>query len=208
MRLENMTKKELEEVKRVLVIVDMVNGFTTEGNMKNQYMKAIIPEVLELTKDFINDKEALVIEAKEAHSEESTEFDYYPTHCIKGSSEALLVPELRVYEPKMFVFEKNSTCVAVLKDYVELLTKLKNLKEAVFAGGCTDICGIQAVIPSKCLFNQLNRKVEVIVPKNAMDTYDAPLHNRDEYNDIAYKLMDQAGIQLVKKYERGTKYGK
>ncbi len=208
MKLENMTKEQLESVKRVLVIVDMVNGFTTEGNMKNTYMEQIIPEVLELTKEFDQDEEALIIEAKEAHDSDCVEFDYYPGHCEKGTSEALLVPELRAYEPRMFVFEKNSTCVAILPEYIELFTKLKNLKEAVFAGGCTDICGIQAIIPTKCLFNQLNRKVEVIVPKNAMDTYDAPWHNRDEYNDISYKLMNQAGIQLVKKYERGNKYGK
>ncbi len=208
MKLENMTIEQLEAVKEILVIVDMVNGFTTEGSMKNIYMQKIIPEVLRLTKEFDNDKEALIIEAKEAHDDESVEFNDYPDHCKKGTSEALLVPELRVYEHKMLVFEKNSTCVAILPEYIELLTKLKNLKRAVFVGGCTDICGIQAIIPTKCLFNQLNRKVEVIVPENAMDTYDAPWHNRDEYNDIAYKLMKQGGIQLVKKYERGMNYGK
>lgn len=208
MKLENMTIEQLEKIKEILVIVDMVNGFTTEGSMKNIYMQKIIPEVLRLTKEFENDDEALIIEAKEAHDDESVEFDDYPKHCKKGDSEALLVPELRVYEHKMFVFEKNSTCVAILPEYIELLTKLKNLKRAVFVGGCTDICGIQAIIPTKCLFNQLNRRVEVIVPENAMDTYDAPWHNRDEYNDIAYKLMKQGGIQLVKKYERGMNYGK
>ena len=33
--------------------------------------------------------------------------------------------------------------------------------------------------------------------KNAVETYDAPNHNRKEYNEIAFKIMEQNGIKLI-----------
>ena len=43
--------------------------------------------------------------------------------------------------------------------------------------------------------------------QKAVETYDAPYHNRDEYTEMAYKFFEQSGIQLVKKYG-GIKNGK
>jgi len=48
--------------------------------------------------------------------------------------------------------------------------------------------------------NSANRKVDIIVPENIVETFDAPNHNREEYKNMAFKLMEQSGIQLVKKY--------
>ena len=48
-------------------------------------------------------------------------------------------------------------------------------------------------LPSYCL--------KIIIPKNAVETYDALNHDRDEYNNMAFKFMEQAGIKLVKKLE-------
>ena len=44
----------------------------------------------------------------------------------------------------------------------------------------------------------MNRDVDVFAVKNAMDTYHIPgIHDREEYENMAYKLMEQAGIILV-----------
>jgi len=56
-------------------------------------------------------------------------------------------------------------------------------------------------LPTKKYFDQNNRDIEVIVPKNVVDTYDAPWHNREEYSDMAFKLMTQAGIIIVENIE-------
>ena len=40
--------------------------------------------------------------------------------------------------------------------------------------------------------------MEVIIYKNAVETYDAPNHNRKEYNEIAFKIMEQNGIKIIK----------
>ena len=46
--------------------------------------------------------------------------------------------------------------------------------------------------------DQMNDNIEIIVPQDSIETYDAPWHNRDEYNELAYKIMKQEGIKLVK----------
>lgn len=192
--------ERLEEIEVLLLVVDMVEGFTRIGNMSNPYMTKIIGEVVRLVNYFLDNGYA-VAATKEAHSPDSVEFNDYPNHCEEGTEEARLVAELIPFEPKMMIYEKNSTCVAVAPEFIEDLKHMKKLKKVIVVGGCTDICLMQAAIPVKCLFNQLNQNVEVIVPENAVDTYDAPNHGRDEWNEMAFRFMKQAGIQIVKKYE-------
>ena len=55
-------------------------------------------------------------------------------------------------------------------------------------------------------FDEQNRNTKIIVPTNAVETYNSDNHKRDEYNEIAFKIMNQTGIKLVKKY--GGNYGK
>lgn len=197
-----MCKKELEQVKRALIHIDAVEGFTRIGAFANPYMEALIPEWVRLTKEFLEAGD-LVIASRENHTDNSVEFKTFPPHCIRGTEESQLVSELRPFEDKIKMFYKNSTCLGVLREYLNYLEKLKNLEEVVFTGGVTPICLIQAAIPTKCFFNEIDRDVRVIVPKNAVDTYDAPNHNRDEWNEMSFRFMEQSGIEIVKKYERG-----
>ena len=37
---------------------------------------------------------------------------------------------------------------------------------------------------------------KIVIPKNAVETYNAPNHMRDEYNEMALKLMKQAGGKI------------
>ena len=59
----------------------------------------------------------------------------------------------------------------------EDIQKLKNVEEIVLVGCCTDICIINIAMPLDIYFDDLNRDVKVIVPKNAVETYDSPDHN-------------------------------
>ena len=85
--------------------------------------------------------------------------------------------------------------------FIEMLSQMENIKEIVIIGCCTDICVLNLAIPLQNYFDEKNREVTIIVPKNAVETYDAPNHPRDEYNEIAFKLLVQAGIKVVNNYE-------
>ena len=73
--------------------------------------------------------------------------------------------------------------------------------DLVGVGCCTDICILNFLIPLKNYFNQINKDVEVLVVKDATETYDAPNHDRDYYNKLAYELMAQAGVVVVQNLE-------
>lgn len=199
-------KENLEELKRILIIVDMVNGFVRKGNMADKYIEHIIPEQIRLIGNLKDDERLVFI--KDTHEKECREFDRYPVHCIRGTEEAELVDELKKYEKSALVYEKNSISTIYAPNFLKDIDRMKDLKEVIITGCCTDICDINLAIPLQNYFDQNDRKVKITVPMNAVETYDAPNHNRDDYNDIAFKLMTQSGIQLVKKYERGVGYEK
>ena len=83
---ENM-KKQLEELRSLLIIVDMVNGFVKEGALADPNIQKIIPRQLELLKQYLN-KESTVVFIKDTHEKDSSEFKTFPPHCIKGTEEA------------------------------------------------------------------------------------------------------------------------
>ena len=45
--------------------------------------------------------------------------------------------------------------------------------------------------------DEINHEAKIFVVKNAIDTFDAPGHDRLEWMDIAQKVMQQAGIIIV-----------
>lgn len=179
---------------KLLIVVDMVNGFVREGAMADPYIEHIIPEIKRLVE---NNKSNKTIFIKDCHEEMAVEFLAYPKHCLKGTSESELVDELKEFETKENTYEKNSTSAMFAENFLEDISKMENLKEVTVVGCCTDICVLNLALPLKNYFNQNDKNIEIYVPQNAVETYDAPNHNRKEYNEMAFKLLTQAGIKVI-----------
>lgn len=193
-------KENLKEIKEVLLVIDMVNGFIKEGALADPSVGEIIPEQIKIIEDFIRRKQEIIF-IKDTHTEDSVEFKTFPPHCIKGTSEAELVDELKVYEKYGISIEKNSTSAIFAEGFLTIINSLTNLKKVVGIGCESDICVPNLLIPLKNYFNQINKDVEIEVVENAIATYDAPNHSKEEYENASKMLMSQAGIKLVKKYE-------
>lgn len=195
-----MDKKRLEKLRqyrKMLYDIDMVNGFVYEGALHDKHIANTIPEQIKLIEKFRDEGEGIAF-IKDCHEKDSVEFSTFPRHCIKGTSEALLVPELQVYENDAYTYEKNSTSAMFAPGMLDDLYAMEKLEEVVLAGCCTDICVPNFGIPLKNFFNQLNREVAIFAVKNAIDTFHIPgVHDRDYYTKVAYDLMEQAGIILV-----------
>ena len=192
-----MERKEIiKEYKKLLYIVDIVKGFTTEGVMHDPYILNTVPHQLKLIEKFKNENEGIAF-VKEAHTIDSTEFKNFPPHCIIGTSEAELIEELKPYEKDALVYPKNSTSAIFAPNVINDLDKMKNLELITAAGCCSDICLPNFLIPLKNYFNQNNRDIDIAIVKKASETYDSPIHNREEYSNMAYKLMEQSGIHVV-----------
>ena len=87
------------------------------------------------------------------------------------------------------------TAFSAKKSYIK--NNENNLKEIALCGCCTDLCVMNFAIPLKNYINENDLDIDVVIYKNAVETYDAPNHNRKEYNEIAFKIMEQNGIKLI-----------
>jgi len=187
--------KRKEEIEKLLVVVDMVNGFIKKGNMADPYINHITPALIKLIEEKLNEGEGVAF-IKDTHYENSSEFKKFPPHCIKGSGEEELIDELKNYERFGLSYEKNSTSTIFAKNFLNDIDAMKKLREVIVTGCCTDICVLNLVIPLINYFDENNKDVIVSVRSDLVETYDSINHNRDEYNGIALKLMRQAGAKV------------
>ena len=196
-----MNKEKLNEIRDLLVVVDMVNGFIRFGNMASPNVEKIIPRIEELVKRYIDNGDGLMF-IRDCHDPDAAEFKRYPVHCVKGTGEEQLVEELEKYHDKGLDYEKNSTAAVWAPGFIDDIKKMENLERVVVTGCCTDICDMNLALPLQNYFDQYNREVEIVVPMDAVETYDADWHKADEWNDMAFKFMNQGGMKLVKTLER------
>ena len=188
--------KELKDINKLLICVDMVNGFVKDGPMSDTYIEHIVPENIKLMEEITNDDEGLAI-IKDTHKADAIEFKRYPIHCVENTKEAELIDELKRFENDALVYKKNSTSTIYAPGFLEDIDKMDNLKEVIITGCCTDICVINLAIPLKNYFDEHDRDINIKIYKSAVETYNSPEHKREEYRNIAFKLMKQAGIELV-----------
>lgn len=183
-----------------LIVVDMVNGFVREGVLHDEEIAKVIPRQIELIKESINDGK-LIVFIKDTHTKDSVEFERFGNteHCLQYTSEAELVDELKEFEdsPHAISIEKNSTSFMEADAFRELMENFKDLDEFDIVGCCTDICVVNGSIGLANYLDERNRKHTIRVHEDAIATYGEA--SRGDYVKAAKLLMEQQGIQLVKK---------
>ena len=192
--------KNLKVYKGMLIVVDMVNGFVREGVLHDEKIADVIPRQIELIKD-AKSRGDLIVFIKDTHDANAVEFKRFggTKHCVRGTSEANLVDELLPFEndEDTISIEKNSTSFMEAPEFRNLIAELYNIERVDVVGCCTDICDFNGTMGLANYFDQTNRNVELNVHTDAVATY--AQEARKNYVDAAYLLMEQQGIQLVKK---------
>ena len=185
---------------KCLIVVDMVNGFVTEGVLHDKKIGNTINRQIELIKDAKKEGK-LIVFIKDTHTNDSVEFERFGNtkHCVRGDNEAELVDELKIYEEQedTISIEKNSTSFMEAPYFRKLMEKQPNMNEFDIVGCCTDICVVNGAIALANYLDQNNRKHIIRVHGDAIATYAED--ERKDYVDAAKLLMKQQGIQLVKK---------
>ena len=192
--------KDLKVYKGMLIVVDMVNGFVREGVLHDEKIADVIPRQIELIKE-AKARGDLIVFIKDTHDEDAVEFKRFggTKHCVRGTSEANLVDELLPFEndEDTISIEKNSTSYMEAPEFRELITGLTNLERVDVVGCCTDICDFNGTMGLANYLDQNNRNVDIRVHTDAVATY--AQEARQNYVEAANLLMEQQGIQLVKK---------
>ena len=196
---KNITKKQFT---KALFIVDMNNGFVNFGAMHNKEYNKLVPEQKKLIEKFRRE-EQLVNFIMEGHVEDAVEFLLYPEHCKDGTPESELIPQFKEEETKenTNIYYKNSINGGLNLDLHIDVEDLRDLKEIVIAGVCTDLCVLDFAKTLARLMDEVNKNVHIFVVASAVSTFDAPGHNREEETEYAFEVMRKSGIEIVDDFE-------
>ena len=74
-------RKELKEVEKALFLIDMNNGFCENGNLADSSIKQIVPNIIPIIRETIEEGEAFFV-VNDRHTKDSIELKRYPEHCM------------------------------------------------------------------------------------------------------------------------------
>ncbi len=195
--LKKVKLSSLDSSRTAIVVVDMVNGFAEAGALYSPRVRDIIAPIAALLDQA---REMHKIFFLDAHPAEATEFDVFPPHCIKGTAEADLHKDLKDFVDDMsFSIDKNSTNGYLEPIFQTWLRDHPEIDTFVVVGCCTDLCVSQFGITLKTHFNRLNKSSRIMMPMNAVETYDLSVTNHpgDLMQLFSMKQMIDNGIEIV-----------
>lgn len=153
----------------VVLVVDMLRGFLEEGNPLycGEGARRIIPNVQRLLDEELR-RGSQVFFLCDRHDPDDAEFKMFPPHCIAGTSEAEIVPELAAYEGEVIPKRRFSAFFET-----DLADRLKALApdKVIVCGVCTDICVCHTAADAR------NRDYEVEVPVDCVASFDLAAHH-------------------------------
>ena len=152
-----------------VLVVDMLRGFLEEGYPLYCGARArrIIPGVQRLLERELAGG-AAVFFLCDHHAPDDAEFKMFPPHCLEGTAEAEVIPELAKYKGEVIPKRRYSAFFDTPLE--EKLLKLKPEK-LIVCGVCTDICVLHTVADAR------NRDYQVEVSVDCVASFDEKAHS-------------------------------
>jgi nicotinamidase/pyrazinamidase len=169
---------------RALIVTDVQEGFTRQGNLASETCTAAIPRIVSIVERAFDDG-VPVIFTKDSHVENDLEFQMFPPHCIVGTSEHDLVEELRPFEDRAAAVIQKRRYSAFFETELERVLNEVDVDEVRICGVCTDICVLHTTSDLR------NRDFPVTVLRDGVETFDAPGHDHDEVNAWAFAHIEK-----------------
>lgn len=186
-KLEELIKEAGGPEHCAVVVVDLVEGFCHQGALASPRIKALIQPIC----DFLSRCHHAGIETFlfpcDAHQHDSPEFQAFPVHCLKGSAESELVPELKAL-PFSHLFERlDKRSVSSLVETGLATRLLGDRFQTIFClGDCTDLCLYHLATGLRYLANCEGLAWNIIVPANLVETYDLALEVAEEIGALPH----------------------
>ncbi len=170
-------REDAQQGQVALLSVDMTNGFCHEGALSSPRVNGIIPAVVAAFKGAYAIGVRDFVLPQDCHTHNAVEFADFPPHCEVGTTEAKTIPELAnlPFADLYTIVPKNSINPFIDTSLTQWLDAHRNLSAVVVVGDCTDLCVYQLAMYLKLYANAHNLKMRVIVPENAVQTYDMPV---------------------------------
>ncbi len=151
-----------------VLVVDMVRGFCEEGG--NLYTGESARRIVPVVRDLIEHESRLgskIIFLCDHHEPDDLEFEMFPEHCVRGTSETEIIPELVEFDGDVIPKQRYSGFFNT-----DLDQRLRELdpEKIIVCGVCTNVCVMHTVADAR------NRDYRVEVPADAVASYSEELH--------------------------------
>ncbi len=157
----------------LVLVVDMLRGFlepSHDGQAHNLYCGEQARQIIANVRRLLEAERARgsrVIFVADSHDPDDKEFEVFPPHCVRGSAESEVIPELRDIPGELL--PKNRYSAFFNTDLERRLAELKPEK-VILCGVCTDICVLHTASDAR------NRDYRVEVPKDCVASFSEENH--------------------------------
>jgi nicotinamidase-related amidase len=199
-----------DPTRTAICTVDMLNGFCYEGTLASPRSAACIAPIVKLFQTAHARGVQNFVSIQEWHSEHAEEFNAYGAHCIAGTPEAKLVPDIAAldFSHEIQFVRKNSIHTVVGTTMETWLAQHPEINTFLVTGVCTDLCSYDLAMDLKLRANITDIPRRVIVPANCVNTYDLPVetaqkigvlpHDGDLLHALFLYMMELNKIEIAK----------
>ncbi len=192
-----------------LFSIDMINGFCKEGPLAGERVGNLISPVVDLLQRTYDLGVRAYLLAQDTHDPQAPEFSAYPPHCIAGTPESETVSEIQAlpFADELTIMPKNSLSVDIATTLGDWMQAHAQVNTFIVIGDCTDLCVYSAAMHLRLWANAHNIQRRVIVPANAVDTFDTPVsvarelsikaHPGDLHHVLFLHHMALNGVEVV-----------
>jgi nicotinamidase-related amidase len=198
------------EPDRVAIIsIDVINGFCKSGALASERVGRIAQPVAALFERAYALGVRNFALTQDTHDPNTPEFQSYPPHCVRGTEESEAVDELKAlpFYDTIAIFPKNSISSHIGTGLGAWVAERSQLNRFVVVGDCTDLCTYQAAMQLRLEANAHNIERRVVVPADAVDTFDTPVsvarelgikaHDGDLHHMLFLHHMASNGVEVV-----------
>ncbi|MDX9864150.1 MAG: isochorismatase family cysteine hydrolase [Anaerolineaceae bacterium] len=193
--------------------VDVIKGFCNMGPLSSPRVADIVTPVVSLMQTAWDEGVRHIVLTQDSHEPDAVEFGGFPPHCIRGTEEAETVDAIAAlpFFDQLTIIEKNSIDSGLNTGLDAWLAERPQIQTCIVVGDCTDLCVYQLAMHLRLDANARQLQRRVIVPVNAVDTYDTPMAVAEELGiyphpgDLLHATflyhMAVNGIEVVKSIE-------
>lgn len=187
--------ENLDKEKSTLIVINPLNGYMKKGKLCSERLSDIVSPIKDTIKKF-KDENMDIIVFSDSHTLKSVELLNQPEHCIKGTEEAEIIDEIKKIGGFKQI-EMNSTNAFHVPDFQEHLENNQEKDAFIICGNYTDTCILNFAVTLKTYFDQVDKKVDIYISIDSVETYDYEIHNGELMNILSLQIMLNSGIKLV-----------
>jgi nicotinamidase-related amidase len=194
-----------------IVSVDVVNGFCYEGPVASARVSRIIQPIVVLFRAAWDLGARHILLTQDCHPSDAVEFFRFPSHCLRGSSQAEPVHEFKAlpFFDELTIVEKNSLSSTLNTTLTPWIDAHPAVTQYIAVGDCTDFCLYQLAMQLRLDANARQLERRVILPVDCVDTFDTPItgaiagtgigypHDAELFHRVFLYNMALNGIEVV-----------